>query len=83
MDREVLLTEAIIKQMVKDPETVSVKEFETDDEEIRQIEVLVSSDDISKIIGREGKVINAIRTIVQASASINDGKKVKINVDSY
>lgn len=77
------LTETIIKKIVTDPESVSVKEFETDEENTIQIEVLISSDDIGKVIGKGGKVINSIRTIVQASSSLEDNKKVKINIDSY
>ncbi len=79
----VKLTESIIKKLVADPDSVSVKEFTTDEENAIQIEVLVSEDDMGKVIGRNGKIINSIRTIVQASSSIYDNKKVKINVDSY
>ena len=79
----VKLTESIIKKLVADPDSVSVKEFTTDEENTIQIEVLVSEDDMGKVIGRNGKIINSIGTIVQASSSIYDNKKVKINVDSY
>lgn len=79
----VKLTESIIKKLVADSDSVSVKEFTTDEENAIQIEVLVSEDDMGKVIGRNGKIINSIRTIVQASSSIYDNKKVKINVDSY
>ena len=79
----VTLTEAIIKKIVSDPESVSVKEFDTEEENTIQIEVLISNDDMGKVIGKEGKIINSIRTIVQASSSLEDNKKVKINVDSY
>lgn len=79
----VLLTETIINKLVSDPEAVSVKEFETDEEDTILIEVMISNDDLGKVIGKEGRIINAIRTIVQASSYINDNKKVKINVDSY
>ena len=79
----VKLTEGIIKKLVVDSDSVSVKEFATDEENTIQIEVLVSEDDMGKVIGRNGKIINSIRTIVQASSSIYDNKKVKINVDSY
>ncbi len=79
----VALTETIIKKIVSDPESVSVKEFETEEENTIQIEVLISSDDMGKVIGKNGKIINSIRTIVQASSSLEDNKKVKINVDSY
>ena len=77
------LTETIIKKIVSDPESVSVKEFTTEEENTIQIEVLISNDDMGKVIGKNGKIINSIRTIVQASSSLEDNKKVKINVDSY
>lgn len=79
----VLLTETIIKKIVSDPESVSVKEFEADEENTVLIEVMISNEDLGKVIGKEGRIINAIRTIVQASSYINDNKKIKINVDSY
>ncbi len=79
----VALTKAIIKKIVTDPESVSVKEFETDEENTIQIEVLVSSDDMGKVIGKNGKIINSIRTIVAAASSLEDNKKVRINIDSY
>lgn len=79
----VVLTEAIIKKIVSDPESVSVKEFETEEENTIRIEVLISSEDMGKVIGKNGKIINSIRTIVQASSSLEDNKKVKINVNSY
>ena len=79
----VQLTEVIIKKLVSDPDSVSVKEFETDEENTIQIEVLISSSDMGKVIGKNGKTINSIRTIVQASSSLEDNKKVKINIDSY
>ncbi len=77
------LTETIIKKIVSDPESVSVKEFETEEENTIQIEVLISSDDMGRVIGKDGRNINSIRTIVQASSSLEDNKKVHINVDSY
>lgn len=79
----VTLTEYIIKKLVVDEDSVSVKEFENDDENVIQIEVLISKNDMARVIGRDGRNINAIRTIVQASSSISDGKKININVDSY
>jgi len=79
----VLLTETIVKKIVSDPDSVSVKEFETEEENTVLIEVMISNDDLGKVIGKEGRIINAIRTIVQASSYIDDNKRVKINVDSY
>ena len=77
------LTETIIKKIVSDPESVSIKEFDAEEENTIQIEVLISNDDMGKVIGKNGKIINSIRTIVQASSSLEDNKKVKLYVDSY
>ena len=76
------LTSYLIKSLVKDPDSVSVKEFETEDDSVL-IEVLVSEDDIGAVIGKGGKIANSIRTIVQASSYLNGNKKVKINIDSF
>ena len=83
MNNLVNLTELIIKNLVGDSESVSVKEFESEEENTIQIEVTVSSEDVAKVIGHEGKTINAVRTIIQAASYGQDNKLVKINVDSY
>lgn len=77
------LTELIIKGLVSDSESVSVKEFESDEDNTVLIEVMVNGDDMAKVIGHGGKTINSIRTIVQAASFNQDNKLVKINVDSY
>ena len=76
------LTEFLVKSVAKNPDMVSVKEFENTEDNI-VIQVLVSEDDIGVVIGKSGKNANAIRTIVQASSYINDKKRVRINIDSY
>ena len=79
----VALTKTIIELLVHDKEAISVREFETDDDEVIQIEVMVSEDDLGLVIGKNGRTISSIRNIVQAGSFINNGKKIKINVDSY
>jgi len=78
----VLLTETIVKSLVKDPETVSVKEFETDEDYIL-IQVMVDKEEMGSIIGREGRIANSIRTLVQAASFISGNSKVRINIDSF
>lgn len=83
MEDLIKLTELIVKGLVNDEESVSVKEFESDEENTILIEVMVSTEDVAKVIGHGGKTINSVRTIVQAASFNKDNKIVKINVDSY
>ena len=82
MDLE-LLTKTIVEMIALDKEAISVKTFETTNEDLIQLEIVVSEDDLGRVIGKDGKTINSIRNIVQASSTLNGGKKIKINVDSY
>ena len=47
------------------------------------IEIIVHEEDMGAVIGKNGKMANAIRTMVQAHAYLNDNRKVKINIDSF
>lgn len=75
------LTEVLIRSLVKDPDSVSVRQFD-DEEDFITIEVLVNESDMGAVIGRKGITAQSIRTIVQAAAYINGEKKVRINMDS-
>ena len=79
----ILLTKTIVEQLVQNKDAVSVKEYETDDENVTLIEVMVDSEDLGTVIGRGGKTIMSIRHLVQAASTLNGGNKIKINVDSY
>ncbi|MBS7020571.1 MAG: KH domain-containing protein [Firmicutes bacterium] len=61
---------------------VRVKAFEDEDDKI-MIEVLVSVDDMGRVIGKKGMIANAIRTIVQASSYIHENRLITINIDSF
>ncbi|MDD2469366.1 MAG: KH domain-containing protein [Bacilli bacterium] len=82
MPELVSLTETIVKSLVKDPDSVSVKQFETDEDYIL-IQVMIDKETMGSIIGRQGRIANAIRTVVQAASYINGNKKVRINIDSF
>ena len=79
----ILLTETIIKMIVRDEEAVSVKEYESTEDNMIHLEILVAEDDLGRVIGKNGQTIKSIRNIIQASATLNNGTKVKIDVDSY
>ena len=73
-------TEYLVKSIVNNPDKVRVSEFKLEDDLI--IEVLVSDTDRSVVIGKGGKMANAIRTLVQAHAYIMNLGRVKLNIDS-
>lgn len=77
------LTEEVVKSLVSNTDGVTVKEFPTDEENTILIQVMVDEADMGKIIGKNGRIANAIRTLVQASSSLHDNKYVKINIDKF
>ena len=79
----VKLTEDIVKSLVLDQDGVSVKEFPSEEENVMLIQVMVNEDDIGRVIGKDGKIANAIRTLVQASSALQDNKYVKIDIDKF
>ena len=77
------LTEKIIKNIVIDEDAVSVKEFHSENDKEMIIEVLVSENDLGRVIGKNGRCANAIRTLIQASSALKENKYIKINIDKF
>lgn len=75
------LVEFLVKSIVKNPDLITVKQFDNDTDII--IEVLVSNEDMGVVIGKAGSMSKAIRTITQATAHKQGLKKVMINFDSF
>ena len=76
------LTEFLVKSIVKNPDIVSVKKLGEEEETIT-IQVLVENSDMGAVIGKNGNIAKAIRTIVQASSYKNNEPRVKIEIDSF
>jgi len=57
----------LAKQLVDDPDAVRVEEVERDD--VTVLELYVAPEDRGKVIGRQGRLARALRTIVRASAA--------------
>lgn len=74
------LTKVLVTNLVTDKESVQINLIEED--KVTIVQILVSNDDMSSLIGKRGVIANAIRTIVQASAYINKLGSVRINIDS-
>lgn len=71
------LVEYIAKSLVDNPEKVSVSEVEGSKSVI--IELRVAEDDMGKVIGKQGRIAKAIRTVVKASA-IKRNKRVVVEI---
>lgn len=71
------LVEYIIKSLVDKPEAVDVRE--TQSEAVTILEIRTAPEDSGKVIGREGRIANAIRTIVKA-ASAKEQKRVSVEI---
>ena len=71
------LVRDILKAIVDHPDAVEVKEVEGERASI--IEIKVSPEDVGKVIGREGRIINSLRQIVRAAAG-KDNKRITIEL---
>lgn len=71
------LVEVIAKSLVDHPDEVVVTENEKEDAVI--IELKVDSVDMGKVIGRQGRIAKAIRTVVKAASS-KSSKKVIVDI---
>ena len=72
------LIEFLARALVDDPESVSVDSFEEHDGTL-VYELRVAEDDVGKVIGRNGRTVNALRTVVRAAA-VRDGRRVLVDV---
>ena len=71
------LVEVIAKALVENPDEVEVTESVKDDEIV--VELKVAASDMGKVIGKQGRIAKAIRSVVKAAAS-KDDKKVIVEI---
>ncbi|HNC14352.1 MAG TPA: KH domain-containing protein [Solirubrobacterales bacterium] len=67
----------ITRALVEDPDAVEVEELEEDGDLI--FEITVGEDDLGRVIGRGGRVANAIRTIAKAAA-VREERRVLVDI---
>ena len=61
------LVEFLVRALVENPDKVEVEEFEEDGDLV--LEVTVADEDLGRVIGRGGRIANAIRTVARAAGS--------------
>jgi uncharacterized protein len=71
------LLEHIAKALVDDPDQVEVKQV--DSERLIILELRVAQEDMGKVIGKQGRIAKAIRTVVNAAA-IRENKRVVVEI---
>ena len=71
------LVRYIARSLVEKPDAVDVREVENADSIV--VELRVDPDDMGKVIGKQGRIAKAIRTVVQA-ASVNSPKPVFVEI---
>ena len=71
------IVEVIAKSLVDHPESVQVSEKPDGDQLV--LELRVAEDDMGKVIGRQGRIAKALRTVVKAAAT-RENKKVTVDI---
>ncbi|RGZ01524.1 KH domain-containing protein [Clostridium sp. AM58-1XD] len=71
------LVEVIARALVDNPDEVVVTETEKEDATV--IELKVAASDMGKVIGKQGRIAKAIRSVVKAAAS-KEEKKVIVDI---
>ena len=71
------IVEVIAKSLVDYPESVQVTEKQDGDQLL--LELRVAEDDMGKVIGRQGRIAKALRTVVKAAAT-RENKKVTVEI---
>jgi predicted RNA-binding protein YlqC (UPF0109 family) len=72
------VVEVLAKALVDHPDQVIVAQNTT--ERTVHLQLSVAPEDMGKVIGKQGKIANAIRTIVKAAA-VKDGRRVIVDID--
>ena len=71
------LLEFLARSLVDHPEQVRVEQFDTADGVL--LRLIVAKEDVGKVIGKQGRIARAIRTVVKASA-VRDGRQATVEI---
>ena len=76
--KELLIT--IAKGLVEDPDAVEVVQDEPDEEGVIVFHLHVAPDDMGRVIGKQGRIAKAMRTVMRAAA-VRQNAKVSVEID--
>ena len=74
------LLKAIAAGLVENPEAVNVTVDEPNEEGVIVYHLRVAQDDMGRVIGKQGRIAKAIRTVMRAAANRND-QKIAVDID--
>ena len=76
--KELLIT--IVKGLVEQPDAVNVTVDEVNEDGITVYHLHVAEEDMGRVIGRQGRIAKAIRTVMRAAAARND-EKIQVEIE--
>lgn len=71
---------AIVKELVIDKDSIEVTVDEPNEEGVTVYHLHVASDDMGRVIGKQGRIAKAIRTVMKAGAT-RTGEKIQVDID--
>lgn len=74
------LLKAIVSGLVEDPASITVTVDEPNEEDVIVYHLHVAAEDMGRVIGKQGRIAKAIRTIMRAAA-IRSNQKVAVEID--
>jgi uncharacterized protein len=68
----------LARKLVDDPDAVRVEQEDRDD--VLVVRLRVAPDDVGKVVGRQGRIARALRTVVRAGG-VREGRRVLLEID--
>lgn len=74
------LLETIVSELIEDKSAIEITQDEPNEEGVIVFHLHVAADDMGRVIGKQGRIAKAIRTVMRASASRQD-QKIMVEID--
>ena len=68
----------LARKLVDDPDAVRVEREEREDALVLRLHV--APDDVGKVVGKQGRIVRALRTVVRAGG-VREGRRVLLEID--